>query len=117
MGAVRRIKTKRMTRGYDQVRADLDSSKHLRQYKATKDAEDLPGLGKHYCVECAKWFESEFNLKAHTKGKNHKRRVRILREETYTQKDAEAAVGLGVDNGIRSQGLASSMDMDDSNQS
>lgn len=44
-------------------------------------------------------------------------RVRILREETYTQKDAEAAVGLGVDNGTRSQGLASSMDMDDSNQS
>jgi bud site selection protein 20 len=40
----------------------------------TKDAEDLPGLGRHYCVECAKWFESEYNMKAHTKGKNHKRR-------------------------------------------
>lgn len=98
MGATRRIKTKRRTRydyfdihqdvlvplvgvdadslrrDYDQVRADVESPKHLAQYKATKDAEDLPGLGKHYCVECAKWFESEHNLMAHIKGKNHKRR-------------------------------------------
>lgn len=61
-------------RGYDQVRADIESPKHLSQYKATKDTEDLPGLGKHYCVECSKWFESEYNLVAHAKGKNHKRR-------------------------------------------
>ena len=93
MGAVRKIKTKRRTRyvlsasrtgsdvailtpirDYDQVRADIQSPKHLAQYKATKDAEDLPGLGKHYCVECSKWFESEYNMTAHTKGKNHKRR-------------------------------------------
>lgn len=63
-----------VSRDYDQVRADIDSPRHLAQYKATKDAEDLPGLGQHYCVECSKWFESEYNLKAHTKGKNHKRR-------------------------------------------
>lgn len=63
-----------LRRGYDQVRADLDSPKHLAQYKATKDAEDLPGLGMYYCVECAKWFESEYNRAAHIKGKNHKRR-------------------------------------------
>lgn len=61
-------------RDYDQVLADIDSPRHLSQYKATKDAEDLPGLGQHYCMECSKWFESEYNLKAHTKGKNHKRR-------------------------------------------
>ncbi|OQD74518.1 hypothetical protein PENDEC_c010G01962 [Penicillium decumbens] len=98
MGALRRqrVKCKRLTRGFDQVRADLDSPRHLEQYKATKDAEDLPGLGRHYCVECAKWFESEYNMKAHTKGKNHKRR------QPHSQKIAEAAVGLGViDNGKR----------------
>lgn len=90
MGALRRVKTKRRTRyalltadfaqvanrhrDYDQVRADIESPRHLAQYKATKAAEDLPGLGQHYCVDCSKWFESEYNLKAHTKGKNHKRR-------------------------------------------
>jgi hypothetical protein len=63
-----------LRRDYDQVLADIDSPHHLSQYKATKDAEDLPGLGQHYCTECSKWFESEYNLKAHTKGKNHKRR-------------------------------------------
>jgi bud site selection protein 20 len=63
-----------LCRDYDQVLADIDSPHHLSQYKATKDAEDLPGLGQHYCTECSKWFESEYNLKAHTKGKNHKRR-------------------------------------------
>ncbi|THC98840.1 hypothetical protein EYZ11_001687 [Aspergillus tanneri] len=103
MAPVRRIKTKRLTRGYDQVRADIESPKHLSQYKATKDAEDLPGLGKHYCVECSKWFESEHNLVAHRKGKNHKRRLRILREEPHTQKLAEAVVGLRTDNGERSK--------------
>ncbi|RAL09667.1 putative C2H2 finger domain protein [Aspergillus homomorphus CBS 101889] len=103
MGAVRKIKTKRRTRDYDQVRADIQTPKHLTQYKATKDAEDLPGLGEHYCVECSKWFESEFNLVGHKKGKNHKRRLRILREEAHSQKAAEAAVGLGTDNGVRVQ--------------
>ncbi|KAL1988405.1 hypothetical protein VTN96DRAFT_10088 [Rasamsonia emersonii] len=112
MGAVRRIKTKRRTRDYDQVRADLADPKHLAQYKATKDAEDLPGLGQYYCVECAKWFEGEHNLIAHRKGKNHKRRLRILREEPHTQRTAEAAVGLGVDNGTRGQQTAS-MEMDE----
>jgi bud site selection protein 20 len=58
----------------DQIRADLESSKHLSQYKLTKANEDLPGLGEFYCVECAKWFEGEHNLVAHRKGKNHKRR-------------------------------------------
>lgn len=61
-------------RDYDQVIADVDSARHLAQYKASKDPEDLPGLGQHFCVECSKWFESDYNLKAHTKGKNHKRR-------------------------------------------
>ena len=62
-------------RDYDQVRADLESEKHLQEWKATKDPEDLPSLGQYYCVECAKWFEGEHNLIAHRKGKNHKRRL------------------------------------------
>ncbi|KAJ5662486.1 Zinc finger protein bud20 [Penicillium maclennaniae] len=104
MGALRRqrVKCKRITRGFDQIRSDLESPRHLEQYKETKDAEDLPGLGRHYCVECAKWFESEYNMKAHTKGKNHKRRVRQLEDEPHSQRIAEAAVGIGApDNGKR----------------
>ncbi len=75
-------------------------------------------------MECAKWFEGENSLVQHRRGKNHKRRlhppplfrlsecstfisfltrhrVRSLRDEPYTQKEAEAAVGLRTDNGTR----------------
>ncbi|EEP80596.1 conserved hypothetical protein [Uncinocarpus reesii 1704] len=86
-------------RDYDQVRNDIDSARHLEIYKETKDVEDLPGLGQYYCVECAKWFESEYNMTAHRKGKNHKRRIRLLKEEPHTQKLAESVVGLTTDNG------------------
>ncbi|PQE14378.1 zinc finger protein [Rutstroemia sp. NJR-2017a BBW] len=88
-------------RDLDQITADLRSPKHLAQYKQSKAAEDLPGLGKYYCVECAKWYESENSLVAHLKGKPHKRRVKALKDEPYTQKEAEAAVGLRTDNGNR----------------
>ncbi|KAL8739229.1 MAG: hypothetical protein Q9181_000120 [Wetmoreana brouardii] len=85
----------------DQVHADLRSSKHLTEHKNTKPAEDLPGLGQWYCVECANFFESEQSMLQHTRGKNHKRRVRALKEEPYSQKEADAAIGLRTDNGTR----------------
>jgi bud site selection protein 20 len=31
-------------------------------------------LGEFYCTECAKWFESEYSITHHLKGKVHKRR-------------------------------------------
>ncbi|KAJ5898795.1 Zinc finger protein bud20 [Penicillium taxi] len=106
-----RHKTKRHTRDFDQVCADIKSARHLELYKNTKDVEDLPGLGRHYCIECSKWFESEYNMKAHKKGKIHKRRLRDLKGEPHTQQSAEAAVGLGkVDNGKRSETVAMEMD-------
>ena len=37
----------------------------------------------------------------HRRGKNHKRRVRELKAEPHSQKLAEAAVGLGTNNGVR----------------
>lgn len=64
-------------RDIDQVKADLLSPKHLAQWKDSKAIEDLPGLGQHYCVECAKWFETETSLEEHAKGKPHKRRYAV----------------------------------------
>lgn len=103
-------------RDIDQIKADLLSPKHLTQHKNSHAAEDLPGLGKHYCVECAKWFDAEVNLIGHRKGKPHRRRfvikhqyvrflfrhatnmghrVKALSVEAYSQKEAEAARGIG----------------------
>lgn len=88
-----------MTRGLDQIKKDIADPKHLQRYTTTKAVEDLPGLGEFYCLECAKWFEGEHNLAGHRKGKNHKRRVKELKAEAHSQETADAAVGLGVDNG------------------
>ena len=96
-----RKKQRRWQRDIDQVQADVASKEHLQQYQETKAPEDLPGFGQWYCVECAKWFESETNYVKHERGKPHKRRVRQLKEEPYSQKEAEAAVGLITDNGSR----------------
>lgn len=96
-GANSKKKTRRYTRDLDQIHADQQSKKHLQQFKDTKALEDLPGFGEFYCTECAKWFESETNYQKHGKGKPHKRRVRQLKEEPYSQKEAEAAIGLTTD--------------------
>ncbi|KAL2210632.1 hypothetical protein CC79DRAFT_1331004 [Sarocladium strictum] len=93
------VKTRRKTRDVDQIKSDLLSPKHLAQYKNTKAEEDLPDLGRNYCIECAKWFDTEASLVGHRRQKPHKRRVKQLREGPYTQEEAEAAVGLRVDNG------------------
>lgn len=73
-GSKSKSKTRRYKRAIDQVHDDVKDAKHLAQYKDTKLAEDLPGLGQYYCIECAKWFEAENNLLQHRKGKPHKKR-------------------------------------------
>jgi bud site selection protein 20 len=69
-----RTKTRNKTRDLDQIKADLLSPRHLELYKELKLKEDLPELGRWYCVECAKWYDTEANLVVHRKGKPHKRR-------------------------------------------
>ncbi|RDW73888.1 putative BUD20 [Coleophoma crateriformis] len=107
-----KTKTRRRLRDLDQVHADLRSPKHLEQFKSLKPAEDLPGLGQFYCIECAKWFEAENSLVTHRKGKTHKRRVKALKDEPYTQKEAEAAVGLRTDNGPRAAARENMQDVE-----
>lgn len=77
-------KTRRKTRDLDQIQNDIISTKHLANYKGTKAQEDLPGLGRHYCVECARWFETSTTLLAHKRAKPHKRRYVFGRSRLYT---------------------------------
>ncbi|KAN0101904.1 hypothetical protein V8E51_012414 [Hyaloscypha variabilis] len=107
-----RTKTRRRLRDLDQISEDIRSPKHLEQHKSSKAAEDLPGLGQFYCVECAKWFESEHSLVTHRKGSTHKRRVKALKDEPYTQKEAEAAIGLRTDNGPRQAAKENTTDVE-----
>ncbi|KAI7895902.1 uncharacterized protein EV154DRAFT_386250, partial [Mucor mucedo] len=61
---------------------------------------DLPGLGQHYCIECARHFISEAHYAEHLKSKLHKRRLKKLEDEPYTQEEADRAAGISKpDNG------------------
>ncbi|KAI9269793.1 hypothetical protein BY458DRAFT_436532, partial [Sporodiniella umbellata] len=63
---------------------------------------DLPGFGQHYCVECARHFTNDTHLQEHLKSKLHKRRVKKLQDEPYTQEEADRAAGISApDNGKR----------------
>ncbi|KAJ1728470.1 hypothetical protein LPJ61_004016 [Coemansia biformis] len=93
-----RYKTKRRTKDLDQIQEDLQPGNRERLLALPVD-EDLPGLGQHYCLECAKHHIDEAALARHRHGREHKRRLRDLKAPAYTQKEAEAAAGLTTDSG------------------
>ncbi|KAF8323484.1 uncharacterized protein EI90DRAFT_3130351 [Cantharellus anzutake] len=94
-GRKRVTKAKAFTRQIDQIQlVDLLPESRAKLEAQPVDLE-LPGLGQHYCVECAKYFESDVALKSHWKGKVHKRQCKRLREPAYTIEESELAAGLG----------------------
>lgn len=95
--SVKRYKTKRRTRDLDLIHKDVSSKETIYKLKNQPIDEDKPGLGQYYCVECAKYFESQPMLNHHTKSKRHKRRVKELKERPYTPLESEAASGLNLE--------------------
>ncbi|KAK4049891.1 hypothetical protein OIO90_005280 [Microbotryomycetes sp. JL221] len=79
-------KTKRYRRDLDQIHEDVtDKGKQKLAFDLErKDIEDLP---------------DESALSTHLKGKPHKKRLKLLKEEPYTIEESRRAVGLGVDKG------------------
>mmetsp|Transcript_49375 Transcript_49375/g.117288 ORF Transcript_49375/g.117288 Transcript_49375/m.117288 type:complete len:155 (-) Transcript_49375:362-826(-) len=62
--------------------------------------EDLPAMGQFYCPPTGKYFINQRALDDHRKGRFYKMRVKQLKGAApHCQRDADAAVGLGVDNG------------------
>ncbi|KAI9348966.1 hypothetical protein DFJ73DRAFT_834451 [Zopfochytrium polystomum] len=94
----RAARTRARTKDLDQIHDDLKAPEKL--LSQPEDA-DLPGLGQHYCLQCARYFTTAAALDAHLQTKLHKKRLKRLKEEPYTQKEAEAAAGLGTDNNRR----------------
>ncbi|ORZ18114.1 hypothetical protein BCR42DRAFT_413180 [Absidia repens] len=97
----RKYRTRNYTRDLDQIHHDVKPENAIK-LKSQKVDTDLPGLGQFYCVECARHFINQGALDIHNRGKLHKRRVKKLQDEPYTQEEADAAAGLGkTDNGKR----------------
>ncbi|WBW73330.1 zinc finger ribosome biogenesis protein Bud20 [Schizosaccharomyces osmophilus] len=78
-------------RDLDQIHQDLvEPEKHE---KKPLDP-DLPGLGQHYCVECARHFATDEAMRLHKRTKVHRRRLKDLKEPAYSQEEAEASVNI-----------------------
>ncbi|KAF4569915.1 Bud site selection protein 20 [Pleurotus pulmonarius] len=91
----RASRTRVRTKDLDQIQLiDLDP-KNRAKLEAQPLDFDIPGLAQHYCVECAKYYETDHALQSHWKSKVHKRRCKQLREPAYTIEEAERAAGLG----------------------
>lgn len=84
----RRSRTRARTRDLDLIHKDLATNAPV----AT--GLDLPGMGLNYCKHCARHFISDAALLVHMRTKLHKKRVKVLLEEPYTQREADAAAGL-----------------------
>uniref|UniRef100_A0A0B8RPE2 Zinc finger protein 593 n=1 Tax=Philothamnus irregularis TaxID=1899461 RepID=A0A0B8RPE2_9SAUR len=90
----RQWKTKRRRRDLDQIHHDMvpeNATKLLRQ----ELDPDLPGSAQHYCLHCARYFIDLKSMKDHFRSKVHKKRLKQLSEEPYTQEEAERAAGMG----------------------
>ena len=87
-------KTKRKTKDHDQIHEDL---KLKNAYKLINQVEehDLPGAAQNYCIHCARYFIDEHALKEHFRTKLHKRRMKALETEPFTQEEANRAAGIG----------------------
>jgi len=96
----RASRTRVRTRDLDQIQLiDLDPKNRVALESQAIDYEK-PGLAQHYCVECAKYYETDAALLSHWRSKIHKRRCKQLREPLYTIEESERVAGLGRETSI-----------------
>ncbi|KAL8610846.1 hypothetical protein ACOMHN_056701 [Nucella lapillus] len=89
-----KYRLKRKTKDLDQIQEDMVPAKKDQLLNQETDL-DQTGAAQHYCLHCAKYFINSGALKDHFKGKPHKRRLKALETEAYTQEEAERAAGMG----------------------
>ncbi|XP_034976628.1 zinc finger protein 593 [Zootoca vivipara] len=90
----RQWKTKRRRRDLDQIHEDMLPEKSAKLLRQEPDP-DMPGSAQHYCLHCARYFVDLKSMKDHFRSKVHKKRLKQLSEEPYTQEEAERAAGMG----------------------
>jgi bud site selection protein 20 len=78
----------------DQIQDEIEKSKETGKPITFEYDDDLPGGGQFYCVETGRHFADAKALADHKKTKAYKRRLRELKEEKYSQGEAERAAGM-----------------------
>ncbi|KRX11069.1 WD40-repeat-containing domain [Pseudocohnilembus persalinus] len=84
----RAMKHRHIVKQDDQIYEDLKPENQEKFQNMPVD-EELPGLGQHYCIPCAKYFQNEVAIQEHQKSKKHKVAVKRLKEKPYDHKEAE----------------------------
>jgi bud site selection protein 20 len=77
------------------MKIDLDLKKNADELLNQEVDLDKPGFAQNYCLHCAKYFIDERALSDHFKTKVHKRRMKALQDEPYTEREAALAAGHG----------------------
>ena len=80
---------KTRTRDIDRIQDDIAKVLAGEELPGVLD-EDAPAGGAHYCVPCARYFISAAVLDQHIGSKPHRRRLKDVAEEKYTQAEADA---------------------------
>ena len=83
--------TKRRARDIDQIQDELKNEQEKGAKLVFELDEDLPGLGQFYCTPCARHFADQTTLDTHCTSKPHKRRLKDVAQEQYTQDEADRA--------------------------
>ncbi|TEA33698.1 hypothetical protein DBR06_SOUSAS12810047 [Sousa chinensis] len=93
----RQMKAKRRRPDLDEIHRDLRLQVAARPQPdpSAEPDPDLPGGGLHRCLACARYFIDSANLKTHFRSKDHKKRLKQLSVEPYSQEEAERAAGMG----------------------
>jgi hypothetical protein len=82
-------RTKDLDQIQDEIRALAEGKLSMDHYKN----EDKAGGGQFYCVPCSRSFMNGAVLLDHEKTKPHRKRLKIVAEPQYTQKEADLGAG------------------------
>lgn len=84
----RAIKTRNYLKDHDQINSDL---KEVEKFEKLEVDETKPGSGQHYCVCCARFFESAETMSVHKESKKHRRMLKRMLDKPYTHEEAYQA--------------------------
>jgi hypothetical protein len=80
-------------RDIDQIQDDLQKEKEKGAKMTFHEDDDLAGQGQFYCTPCARHFSDQGCLDVHSTTKLHKRRLKDVARQKYTQEEADRGSG------------------------
>ena len=88
---------KRRRRDVDQIQDDLALEVETGTKFTVEIDDDLPGRGQFYCTFCARHFADQATLTTHEASKDHKRRLKDVKQVKYTQEEADRGAGKSIE--------------------